>query len=308
MKKMLKISLASAMLLTLASCDNDPGGYSWNSREHIAAYNLVTSADGASQQALTSLCGYFFIFKYDQSGNSVAVNSGSIGLPGGKAVFTTRPMPASEKTLEMEGKNKQVITFSAGNPSDTGAQVSDFNGMLTQAAFLPDPIVVVPGYELVFPVATEHFAVLDYVLDDVWRVRTFWNDVTFCGTTTTNPGADKPYENKNIRYRVVMKTDNGNLGDKADVIFYNAKFAEQAPAIEAIVIKDLKLEFSAAGYKVSGTDVVPSMIEAGALSPTPRYKFDNFSLSVVDDLTQATADYKVAGKFEGSFQGACILK
>lgn len=305
------MSLAAAMLLPLASCEDNHDSDMTTLSVKIAAYNLVTSIDDdASKPVTVSLNNYVYNFTFANSGNTVALQAGPIAIPGGTAAFTTIPLSSSARMLNVDGQQREVIKFSAESPTESGAKVADLNGLLTQAVFMPGSAEI-PGYKLEFPGGTGHIAVLDYKMEDLWRVRTFWNDVTFTGaTTTTYKDKDENivnFENKNIRYRVVMKSDKGILTGKADVILYNAKFAETAPEI-TVVLQDLDLTFSAAGYKISGKDVVPFMVEANALQPTPRFIFNNFELSAVDDLTQATINFKVAGIYDGTFKGACIAK
>ena len=308
MKTLLKLAVAGAALFGLVSCDQeseDTRTFSFA----MAAYNLITSVDD-DDVAFVAPVVYSFATKYPD--NTITVASSSMSLPdGGSATFTTVPVQMSIKNVSVDDRNVEHITFSSSDPTQSGAKITDFNGILTQGAYAPGSVEV-PGYPREYPSKlVAHFPILDYTLNESWRVRTFWSDMTFAGTTTTTyPGMTGPYTNGKIRYRVVMKTGTANsLTGKADVIFYNAKFAasEKAPEI-TVALKDLDLKFTKQGYTLAGTDVVPFMMEGGELVPAPSYVFNNFTFNVVGNLTQCTASYKVANVFDGQFQGVSIAQ
>ncbi len=311
MKKILKLSLAAAILLPLASCNDDSSKNSYTRGLPISAYNLVTAVDDASVKPAVGLSGYNVTFKYEDQKNSVQIKSGNVVLPdGGSISFTTKPMAVNVSTVTVDDSNRELIKFTSENPSESGAEVSQLNGMITQSGYYPGSAEV-KGYDLLFPSSTKHYPILDYVLNEKWRVRTFWRDMTFMGSTiTTGSNMPGPFTNTKFRYRIYMKTNtNGALTGKADVIFYNAKFAANMPFEMTIVLRDLDLKFSNSGYTLSGTDVIPDMVSDGdQFTPYPSFVFNNFTFTAVGDLTQATASYKVAGKYNGQFQGSSIVK
>lgn len=310
MKKILKLSLAAAILLPLASCNNDANENSYTRGLPISAYNLVTSADDATVAPAVSLSGYNVTFKYSNQENTLQFKSGNVVLPdGGSVSFTTKPILVNVSSATVDDIPREVIKFSSENPSESGAEVTSLNGVITQSAYFPGSAVV-KGYDLLFPSSIKHYAVMDYRLNEQWRVRTFWRDMTFVGsTTTTYPNMSGPYTDTKFRYRIYMKTnDKGALTGKADVILYNAKFAPPAPLI-TVVLRDLDLKFSNSGYTLSGTDIIPDQVnDGGELTPNPKYMFNNFTFTAVGDLTQATASYQVATVFKGQFQGSSIVK
>jgi hypothetical protein len=310
MKKILKLSLAAAILLPLASCNDDSKSNSYTVGIPVSAYNLVTAVDDASVVPTVGLSGYNVIFKSSDQENSLQIKSGSVVLPdGGSVSFTTKPILVDVSRLNVDDTAREVIKFSSENPSESGAEVTAISGLVTQSAFYPGSTEV-KGYELEYPSDIRHYTIFDYVLNNQWRVRTFWRDMTFMGSTiTTGQDMPGPYTNNKFRYRIYMKTNtNGALTGKADVIFYNAKFAERSPEM-TIVVRDLDLKFSNSGYTVSGTDIIPDMVsDGGEFTPFPSFTFNNFTFTAVGDLTQATASYKVAGKYNGQFQGSSIVK
>lgn len=312
MKTFLKLAVAGAVLSGLVSCNQeyeDTRTFSFA----ISAYNLITSSDDDDPVAFVGAGTYSFCTKYPD--NTITVVSSAMSLPdGGVATFTTKPMQMGVKSVSIDDKDDkkaEQITFSSTDPTQSGSRITDFDAILTQGAFSPGSVEV-PGYTRAFPgKLVSHFPILDYTLNESWRVRTFWSDMTFVGSTTTAyPGMDEPYTNGKIRYRVVMKTGDANgLTGKADVIFYNAKFAasDKAPEI-TVVLKDLDLRFSKQGYTITGTDVLPLMMDGGALVPAPSYVFNSFTFIAGGNLTQCTASYKVAGVFDGRFQGMSIAQ
>lgn len=147
--------------------------------------------------------------------------------------------------------------------------------------------------------ANKGYSFMQYTLGE-YDVKTFWPDMLYTGSTMTQyPGDGSPYENENITYRVKMnlsKADNYT----ADVFFYNAKFAEKAPAVN-FVLKDLPLKFSLMGFEISAENVDPVMVPEN--TPNTRFRFDSFKLLSTPGMDGMTCRYKVAGIYEGEASG-----
>lgn len=305
MKKIFGAALAALLLMPLASCSNDNDPINTLSFT-IPAYNLYTEI--GSGDATVRRASYTFVTTYPA--NTVQFSTSAMPLPTGEtAMFGTIEMPMNVSSVSFDNYRYEVVKFSAASATKTGVVVKDLNGELNQGVYRPG-VVMVPGYEEpLLPGGTQHVFFGSYNLSDEWTVRTFWPDLTWRGATvTTYPGMDVPFTSDKIFYRVVMKRDDKDaLTGKADVIFYNAKFAPKAPEL-TVLIQDLDLEFNANGYTVSGADIIPSQVaDGGKLQPVPGFKFDNFKLTVSGNLlTGATANYKVAGKYEGQFSGSCV--
>lgn len=295
--------VAFAAALTLASCNSDSEN-SYTTSVNVPAYNLYSPVSGDGTVSV-GLGRYSVATTFPEQTIQLV---GDMVYGGTSLSFTSVDMPFTAKYASVGDVNREVISFSATDATATGSKVTNLKATVTQAAYEPGNTSV-PGYpERFVPGSSLHYLVADYILNGETHVRTFWPDMTFVGTTTTTyPGMDTFYTNTDISYRVIIQRDaNNTLQNKADIIFYNAKFAPQAPEI-TVVLKDLDLAFTNNGYTISGTNVVPYMIEGSQLQETPRFAFDELHFYVLGDLTQAQATYKVAGIYSGDFRGRCIV-
>lgn len=293
-------------VFAMSSCSKDSeSNNSYTSTTPISAYNLYVASDGSGSSS-TGLALYDFTMTFPAY--TIQVSADNMAVPGGvSSSFATVPMNLKSSMVTVEETGREIISFSSDNASESSTRIRNLKGSLTQAAYFP-PEVTVPGYKLLLPGNTKHYVLMQYNLNDNWDVRTFWPDVTFKGSTvTTYPGMGEAFFNSGISYRVVMQLKDKAITDKADVIFYNAKFAPKAPEI-TVVLKNLDLEFNERGYTIKGHDVIPYMLEAGELQETPRFKFNSFDLRVAGDLTSAVIDYRVADIYSGSFTGISVVK
>lgn len=307
MKNKFTVGLFALFALLATSCDKD-GDRSEVRSYTYPSYNLYTSIDGSVQPSI-GFGSYVFTFAFPA--NTVAVKTSSFPAPQGSQIsFNTDDLPLEGSSVKIGDYNYEVIGFNATSVPSTSSRVKNISGELTQAAYPPPALVAVPGYPRIMQNETAHFVKMNYTLSDFWRVRTFWRDMTFSGSTTTSyPGMQAPYSTESISYRVVMNLDNPTGAFTADVIFYNAMFAPNMPSLSAIVIKDLALEFTQNGYTVSGQNIVPSMLEGQELLENPTYTFDDFRMNVGGDyMQQCDIDYTVGHMFSGSFTGKCYAE
>ncbi|MBD5205407.1 MAG: hypothetical protein HDS71_01925 [Bacteroidales bacterium] len=304
MRNYLLLGALLACGMALTSCSDNASDPSSETTNPIPTYNLFTDATGSSAPFVgTGIYRYTMTFP----ANTVSVSVSSMPVPGGATLnFATDPVKFTASYLSMpDGKRAEVIKF--GNVVANTPAVSNLNCVLTQAAYAPEDVTI-PGIEKRYlPSELQHFTVMQYDYNH-WKVRTFWPDMTFHGTTNTSGVTmAEPFSTTITSYRIVMHiNDDKSIGNKADIIIYNSAFAANMPSLN-IVVKDLDLTFSDAGYEVSGSDVVPYMIEAGELQPTPRFIFNNIRFSVTGDLTDVNAYFQVAQVFNGSFTGSSIL-
>lgn len=310
MKTIFKSAVVAALILPFSACDKESVNTQTLS-DSMSALNLITSvAEDDTHAPFVGQATYSFSSRMPE--NTMTVASSVLALPdGGSVTFTTLPIPMKSVIFAIDkDRNVEQVTFSAENATLKGADITDLKGLLTQAVYLPGDVII-EGYEFKYPgMLSRHFPILDYTLNEVWRVRTFWYDMTFCGDTqTTTSKDDKPYVTSSIRYRVVMQRGEGNrLNGKADIILYNAKFAASAPEL-TVIVKNLDLEFGRDGYTITGKDVVPSMISDGKQLEARAFTFNNLKFAATGDMTSATCDYVVKnGAYKGSFIGSSIMK
>lgn len=298
------IALCSACL---TSC-NGKDDSKFTTTTPIQSYNLfVSKADG---NVYTSLGKYDFTL--ESPANTIAVGTEGIAAPGlGILSFTTNPGAYEARYYDYDGKRGETIGFKALSSTASGL-VSNLGGALTQCVFAPGSIDV-PGYKRVVPDAsTFHWAMISYTCMNIWDVNTFWCDMTYSGTTRNSvPGAAETQTDQ-PRYRVWMQRDlNNSLNGKVDIIVYNASFAQGMPSI-TFVLKDLDLRFTQTGFEITGKDIIPSMVEGGALQPNPKYLVNDFAFrgfAGADGcgLSQGEAVYTVQGRFGARFEGACVV-
>lgn len=125
----------------------------------------------------------------------------------------------------------------------------------------------------------------------------------FSGTTTTKftmGGQEMTYENKGIKYRVVLDT---HKSDKATIEIIDASFAQGMPVMSRLVLQDLAFS----GTTIEGTDIVPFYEEGGELIGNPTYKFESIRLDFTNrEYSRCEIDFTVTHSRMGSFQGHFI--
>lgn len=302
MKKTLLMGALAVAGLSLTSCSSDPSENSISSNYLIPAYNLFTDGSG-QKQPFVGIGKYNFSFLFPD--NTVAASVSQMPGPDGSLIaFNTAASPFKASSVELDGENMEVISFNT-NSVENNPYVSNIKCVLTQAAYAPGETQV-PGYTRFMPSESQHFIVMQYNYSN-WQVRSFWPDMTFEGNTRTQMPQGN-FENSKTSYRIYMRRGADNaIEDKADVIMYNALFAQSMPEI-TIVIKDLDLKFTNMGYEISGSNITPFMVEAGQLQEAPRFIFNSMSIDVTGDLTSMNARFTVANVFTGNFTGTSIKK
>lgn len=92
----------------------------------------------------------------------------------------------------------------------------------------------------------------------------------------------------------------------ADLVIYNARFADLMPALAAVNLRGLKLETSHEhGYTISGKNVVPSVGVGSNEVEYPQYVFDEIEMHPTNSLyTSCEIEYTVANKYKGRFTGS----
>ena len=288
--------------LMLSSCnlDNDPtNNYTTGS---FVCCNLISSPSGDSY---ASLCSYKSSFYYTEGTMQLATDM--LNLDNTTYSFTSGLMNCDTKFYSVEGQSGifDVTTFAGGGVNTgkiTVENIKGFTSSLVNILSPNDPIN--PSY----PFTAYVPMVMSYTVDNKYTVKTFMPDAIYTGTTEIRSVGNNvaPFVNDAIRYRVVFQKDL----KKADIIFYNAKFAERMPITINFVLKDLDVEYSGGSYVISNADgnpVNPWMYEASGLTENPNYKFTNFSfINSSDDLTIGQAVYTVQmgdAFYNGEFNG-----
>lgn len=309
MKKII-FGIAAFSMLTMNSCKDNDGTSTMS--YPVSTYNLVTPYTGDTDPIVNAAT---YKFNFDLMAQTVAVSTELALSTSGVTSFVTNNIgytgglyqlneAVAEDVLTPSGEIINIKANTAGT-TNTSLDVTDFQCLLTVFPYIPP---TVDGIEAVSCPYGYEYAVMSYNLGDRYQVRSFWPDVTFKGSTTTHypyGTENKTFTNKDVLYRVKMDLEKKT----ATVIMYNALLAEEMPkAISNIVLKNLPVVFSNQGYSINAENVVPEVYEAGTATPNTRFVFNNFSLVVEGDLTEAAISYKVANVYEGNFTGSYIVK
>lgn len=318
LKKNLLVGALAVIAAGMTSC-NKSSETTVTSTSYIPAYNLYTHADGSAGAAI-GLANYGFVITLPA--NEVVMSADKMSAPGSAPIsFTTPTLPITIKYLSTDNALREIATFAAPDATGTDSQatVTDLNVMLTQAVHRPPTGLNIPGYNILVPSsAVSHFAVIQYVLNGAWNVRTFWPDVTFAGGAMVT-GAGSPYSDTTALYRIKMSLASETDGAyTADMIIYNFKGsdAEDAEA-NTYVLKGLPLKFNENGYTVKGDPTAIQMMtkvgegsSAGyELKDTDTFPVKNFDMVCEGkDLTVANIRFNLGDEKSVTFTGSYIIR
>lgn len=263
--------------------------------------NLITPKAAGEVSTVTSST---YSLQVDRINNTLTVACADLKLNALDFKFTTQPAKFTGYT------NGQGFEYYTANypsmPSQGNVGVIDNMNLWYGNSCYYDNSVEVPGY----PTGNLPFAalVLGFTCDD-YEVHTFPSQCWFTGTTNTNyadkDGTQVFYENKNISYRIMINA----AKNKADVVIYKGKFADKAPEIPAMLLRDMDIEYGLGTYSIVGVNVIPEVVGDGGLTPYQMFMFNSFKLTTLDmELTSANIEFDVAGKYHGSFMGSYYAK
>lgn len=303
MKKIILCTAVVAGMLSMVSCESKSGTSTMNFQ--VVTYNHIADMVGGGEPVVAASS---YKFNFDMMAGSVTIGTELPVSTGNNISFVTPAISYTGGMYQYQDNYYEIINveaMTAGTASDQ-SNVTNLDCQLTSIAYYPPqiqglPQVAVPnGYK---------YAVMGYSVGSKYKVQTFWSDMTFKGGTTTHytdaNGTLKEYSSDEVLYRVIMNAKD----KKATVILYNAKLAAEMPKpITNIVLKDLPVSFNVNGYTIKATDVVPEVYEAGVATPNPHFPFDSFTLTSLGDMTNCNIYYKVAGKYQGEFNGSYVLK
>lgn len=274
---------AAASIVLLASCS----GSDTPSSETLSfrAGTSVVASDGSSAPH-----AYVAEYKteYNLSSGYVTVSSDNLYAGTGKIPFRAE-MPFRSQVYS----NGDIRSFSS--PSDLqmgGFTVCGISGNMI-SVYNPSSVAGIPaGIRRVFNMSFSC---------EGNSVTVFDLAPYFGGTTETRyvnaAGQPTVFKYDELIYAVDLDVEKG----KANVTFYNARFASEMPVKLRFRLEDLELEFTSSGYVISGTSVVPQVFEGSATTPNEKYTFKSFNLTVSGkNYNSAMISYSVAGKYSGT--------
>lgn len=291
MKKQILFAAASAALL-LASCDKE-GTNTQTFTTQSLNYITEVSPTGAPSGEVSIEAG---IYKFGLDYNNSTVSMSAENLPSkvGVTSFSTQALTASQNSL---------MNITVDTKSTLMSEVSVDNLTMAYSAYqVPQEYSDIPGIANQTIPYGGLYVVTRYTIGGNYLVRTIWPDMLFSGTTNTSFNGTT-FENKGIGYRVILNSKD----KKATLVIYDAQFAPQMQKMN-LVLENLAVDFQPNGIVISGTNVIAKYAEGGQLQENPNFPFDDIRFVIRGtNLTEATVDFSVAGRFYGSFTGSYIL-
>lgn len=323
LQKLTKTLLLSAVALSsvgLASCEPSTG----EATQTITypSLNFVYGADNGSP--LLSWGAYTFNFNYTEEKETVSTSS--LNYDNDTYSFATN------------GVKYEDISPSRG----MGIYAGGFTGLVGQstplndcqfylASFpIPDGMEYVPSKKWIPKVENDGkseyhpgamyrpsydippLVVGSYGVGNRFKVITCSSDMSFFGKTVTKyPGGS--YENSSMVYRIFIDVKKKT----ADVVIYDAVFANNMPALAVVYLPSLPLILKDGNYEIVAENVIPMVPEGSngaavdvdsVLVPYPNFAFKSFKLTTVPGslLSKVEITYKVGAAFEGSFEGKYV--
>lgn len=267
--------------------------------------NLVIPSDGES---FAMNATYDLAFYYTTGQVNVATSNLNLGY--GTFSFSSTLMPSVTKYYSVDWSNSplDVTTFSGGSANDNGVVVQNLKGYtssIVNVLSTNDPVN--PAYKFTPYIPL----VMSYTVNHDYTVKTFMPDAIYRGETVIRTvSTGNTFTNSGVRYRVYFSQDL----KKADIIFYNAKFAEAMPLTINFVLKNLDVTYNKSGYIISnsnGEPVNPWMYESDGLTENPAYQFTSFQfINSSSDLSVGNCYYTVQignAQYRGEFSGYYVL-
>lgn len=300
-KKIMGLMLFGALGLT--SCNLEPDEKDNYQVTDFTACNLVIPNDG---DAFATRGNVYRLTFYPTIGN-VTVQGNNINLGYTNVDFLTSEMPYVQNQMLNEDMTiTDIVKFQGGIYNLNGVTVTDLKGFYsTIVNIITKDDTQIEGLPTKFYLPL----IMQYTVNNNYRIKTFMPDQVYTGTTTLyTESTGTNFTNDEGKYRIVFSNDL----KKADVIFYNAKFAERMPSI-TFVLRDLDVVYNKAGFAVQipeGETIIPLWAEGNSLTPFPSYKFTSFLLSnSSDNLATAAINYTVEGmgdRYRGMFTGVYV--
>lgn len=291
------LGLFSVALLAMGACSSEVDDQTQT--VSYPAVNLISPHDGG--EPFASKGSYKFFLNLTQSKGTVSTASLMIN----NKAYTFQTDTVSYGYVGGNGMLIRLRNLKGNLDGNKEMPLLGANFDITSFFYVAN--ISVPGYTQL-PDNAYPYVIGQYSAGD-WDVATFQEDASYYGETTTSyagqEGALQSYKNESMLYRVMI-----NLEKKtADIIIYNAKFAEPAPTLQAILLKDLKVTWKRGAYTIEGENLIPGVAEGSSWTENPNYVFNKFTMNTINkEMTQAEMEYQVAGRFQGNFRGSYVVE
>lgn len=296
----------AAMAVVVASCGTHSGeNYSkYNFRE----YNFISDTQDSSSEA--NISGSVYSVKMNWTQNTAELSTYNLVLDNKNVSFDTDPMPLYIESVKdpFSIYYVQQGTFSSKDNENVGkgASITDLTALYTSGVY--NVPMNVPGLNT--PAISDLRLVLDYKINDRYRVRTFWPECFYIGDTFVY-GPEGQYTTQSTSYRVQI-----DLSKKtAKVVVYAPKFSDEAKDEElpnAFVLSDIPVTITHDSYYMQAespkTEILVTTLGKAELQEPGKYQITDFKFNLTsDDMTSAHITFTVDGK-DIIFDGSSIVK
>ena len=309
MKKLLMM-MAGAAIVGFSSCNSEPEA---KMNYQVPTFNYITSP---TAEPVIEYGQYQW--DINQVDDKLSVSALNLKLGDTNANFTIPGIKYESALLEFDGHGNMYYSnkTKASGSTFSGLLVSDLDFELTPLFYmppfelqyknnpnlnvkLPDLKYSVPGGSMMF------YTLMNYKVNGVTMVRTFWPDLVMNGETKTsvNGMEDQAFTSDKVTYRIVLDLN----AKTAVLVAYNVQFNPQMPAMKVLIVPGLTMTPTAAGYTLTGNDITPLYIEGGMLMENPEFPFNTVNFRSNERLTGGELNFTVAGRFKGNFSGKGVL-
>lgn len=295
-----------AMAFVVASCGTHSGDNytNYNYRE----YNFISDIQDSTSVA--NISGSVYSVKMNWNQNTAELSTYNLVLDNQNVSFETNPMPLFIESVKdpFSVYYVQQGTFSSKDKENVGkgATITDLSALFTTGVY--NVPMNVPGFST--PVISEQRLVLDYKINDRYRVRTFWSDCFYIGDTFVY-GSEGQYTTQSTFYFVQL-----DLSKKtAKVVVYAPKFSDEAKDEDmpnAFVLSDIPVIITHDTYYMQvespKTEILITTAGKNELQEPGKYQITDFKFNLTsEDMASAKISFTVDGK-DIVFDGNCIVK
>lgn len=291
-----KIFLFASIALMFASCENNDGDSQMSLRtEHRVAFHVSPEDKTKSPFFVYNVA---MVFNHEYVNSTVTVSCSDLNLGVGESLsFKSEPVKFKD-VASMEGFASlfEVPHISVLN---NGLYNKDYD--IDDMSCLHTDICYYPKSEYSkSPISS--LVMMDFEVGEKYELTSFPLLAFYSGTTQSSysmGGSSQSFYNDAPVYGVKINPSNST----ADIVLYNAKFAEPMPEL-SMTLKGLSLVATEDGYIISApADGIIPLVGVDEV-PYPDYVFNKFVLTCQDDdLVEARISFQVAHMFNGEFIG-----
>ncbi len=291
----------AALSLLIASCNPDTkDSYQTLS---FPEYNLIIDDQNPDQLAQASYVNYQI--KNNISKEVVDVKATDLVINNQKYSFETDTMKLRTKSIPLEGGTSYNLYFSKKGPAGVGCAASDINGTFVYY-YTPPSNVLNPVYE---SIQLGQRLDLSYILNDRYKVQTFWPVAFYLGQTTSFSDGES-HSTKASHYLTQIDFEK-NI---ASVYVYNAELSanQDSKFPKVIRFENIPVKFNHHEFYLEAespkTTVLGKKDNQVAMVDSVGFEAKNFTMNLISaDLTEVQINYTLDGH-NVNFHGNSIVK